>query len=797
MKQYFSHLAGCLSITAVLVIQGCGGSDSAAPLSPPIAVPPPAVTTIEVPITVVDGAIQNATVCLDKNNNGICDAGEASGKTDATGKLTLKVDNAEAGKFPILALVGTDAVDADTGRVPVAFTLKAPADRPAVVSPLTTMVQNVIENTGVNTATAETQIQTQTGIKVSLFDDFTKSASADSLAARRFARMAVVFMQQQSSVLSSTLGGTAMDGAIIRAADINRLVQNRLLEMLPALLTRLTDASVQNAATPADTEAVLLAGAKAVVAAATTGLTSASVATLVAINNQNASPATADAPTASTMLRTLNFTDTNSWAARLNVSTLAQAMPDAAGFTKYVQRRHITERGGTAAWTTLGESPNRQADLHFNGSAWVRCALNTEDKASVRNANGISTYNVCDNYETGTSQRATFDVSGKSMLEVYNQINAAGYNNLTIGSPASALGTATFPANSKVFYQTDSSASTAVSYYNGISNRVPQYLAAQGAGDKFACGLNPTTVLFGGDSTTFENLISVAIGKPCDYAQYKTPDEYYTYLNLTGDLRHEVWNATTLSMGLLGTSRFSRGGANGAYYSDIKELRVAFKGDGSNAVTYYSCKITDIAGPSLNCDVIGTGTYAIMTQGDGRILTLNNQPQIAIGLGYERVFVEREGRVFAGYKNNLGVSNSARLNLPATSALFSKLGLPAVDVDTPLKLTADSYTGAWDLVLDGLERYPVRLFIYPAGYTLCERVGGPRNMGNRECVLNFTNLATGELSVTINDYYAGENRSLVPTPLIFNFLTGQITGSLEGQKCATRYCSGPFIAERR
>ena len=70
-------------------------------------------------------------------------------------------------------------------------------------------------------------------------------------------------------------------------------------------------------------------------------------------------------------------------------------------------------------------------------------------------------------------------------------------------------------------------------------------------------------------------------------------------------------------------------------------------------------------------------------------------------------------------------------------------------------------------------------------------------MGNRECVLNFTNLATGELSVTINDYYAGENRSLVPTPLIFNFLTGQITGSLEGQKCATRYCSGPFIAERR
>lgn len=50
------------------------------------------------PITVIDGAIQNANVCLDKNNNGVCDPGEPSVKTDATGKVTLKVDNAELGK---------------------------------------------------------------------------------------------------------------------------------------------------------------------------------------------------------------------------------------------------------------------------------------------------------------------------------------------------------------------------------------------------------------------------------------------------------------------------------------------------------------------------------------------------------------------------------------------------------------------------------------------------------------------------------------------------------------------------
>ncbi len=62
------------------------------------------------PVKVIDGAIKNARVCLEKNTNGACDEGEPVARTDAGGNATLSVPEADAGKFPMLALVGTDAL---------------------------------------------------------------------------------------------------------------------------------------------------------------------------------------------------------------------------------------------------------------------------------------------------------------------------------------------------------------------------------------------------------------------------------------------------------------------------------------------------------------------------------------------------------------------------------------------------------------------------------------------------------------------------------------------------------------
>ena len=271
MKFTIKRMALALVGAGLLTVYGCGGGDGA-----------PATT--DVPVTVVDGAIENATVCLDKNANGACDSNEPSGKTDATGKVTLKLDPADVGKFAILAEVGTDAKDADTGVVPVAYTLRTPADRTAVVSPLTTLVQTVIEGTGLSSAAAESQLKTQTGINISLFEDFTKGTSADSKTAGTVARLVVITTQQQTTALVGTVGTTALDGSKITKQNLDKAIQKRLLENLAKLTAAASDPGVLAATTPAAKEAALLTQAKTLVT--NSDLTADAVATVVAVNNQ-------------------------------------------------------------------------------------------------------------------------------------------------------------------------------------------------------------------------------------------------------------------------------------------------------------------------------------------------------------------------------------------------------------------------------------------------------------------------------------------------------------------------------
>src|SRR4051812_36566681 len=104
------HRLGRLWLAAATALAGCGGGGGG-----DTPMPPPVVTTTNVATRVVDGPLRNALVCLDKNVNGACEAGEPQARTDTSGNATLVVDNADVGKFPILALVGTDAVDVVNG----------------------------------------------------------------------------------------------------------------------------------------------------------------------------------------------------------------------------------------------------------------------------------------------------------------------------------------------------------------------------------------------------------------------------------------------------------------------------------------------------------------------------------------------------------------------------------------------------------------------------------------------------------------------------------------------------------
>ena len=97
----------------------------------------------------------------------------------------------------------------------------------------------------------------------------------------RFTMSALTTLVQQAV---ATTGGTtaAIDGGIIGQADLDRAILKQLLDLLPDLVTALSNPAVLAAATPAAREAPLLAQATAVAQGG--GLTPASVA--VGIDNR-------------------------------------------------------------------------------------------------------------------------------------------------------------------------------------------------------------------------------------------------------------------------------------------------------------------------------------------------------------------------------------------------------------------------------------------------------------------------------------------------------------------------------
>ena len=729
MNINLKRLALGMVSAGILGLYGCGGGSSTTVGGGSNGGGGIVVATTDVPVSVIDGPIQNAQVCLDINNNGVCDTGEPTGKTDASGKVTIKVNTTDFGKYPVLAVVGTDAIDADTGAVPTPFTMKAPADQTAVITPLTTLVQNVVASTGSTSAAAADVVKAQTGINVSLFEDFSKGTTDDHKAAANIARMVVVTTQQQAETVKTAVGTADASGGTITKEDLDKAIQKKVMEMLPQMVALLSDPGVQDALkaaqakidaatgaakTTAQTEKDALIKTPAVSVVASNGMTKDAVATNVAVNKQQESTAAvvAETPAAGFDIRSLSFTDVSNYFVRIVSGTVEQKTPDSKGNVRYVDNRYKAVNGAVANWNT-GSDPTIQADLHWTGSTWAACQLNFESTSSVRDAKGNSDYNYCDNFQTGKSSRASLDISGKAMVDVLGDVVKAGYTNLgtVTDGVKTALGTTTFPKNSSVFYQSTTTLTAAIAYSPGSSWKVVQYSkSVSDGGDATKQPINELcnspefsgTISAGAPggpayASTLEAMIASKTGTPCSYAEGSFTYNGKTYKS---GARRDYWGPSTASLGTIGTASVNSGTDAPGYYTTNTRLAVAFNGSGNNAVTYYACKQGFKDGAILNCDQIGTGSYVIQKVGDARTLSYIGMPAIASALDYTRVHVERGGSVYAGYQTRPTVGNAAGLNTVAGTALMAKLGLPAVTVDTPLALTQASYQGTWDAYPD-------------------------------------------------------------------------------------------------
>lgn len=125
-----------LSISALLLsivfLTSCGGGGGGgaenSATSPDLSSPTtPQTNDTTISGRVIDGYLANAKVCIDKNDNLLCDADEDSAFTDANGAYTLSVNYDPAPYTLIAEAIPGETEDLDRGEVTKAYTLAAPA----------------------------------------------------------------------------------------------------------------------------------------------------------------------------------------------------------------------------------------------------------------------------------------------------------------------------------------------------------------------------------------------------------------------------------------------------------------------------------------------------------------------------------------------------------------------------------------------------------------------------------------------------------------------------------------------
>jgi hypothetical protein len=676
-------LAAVLFTTSAL-LTACGGGGGGSEVVTPT--PEPAPTTVSQAVKVIDGAIRGATVCLDKNSNGLCDTGEPSATTAADGTATFTIPSADANKYPVLALVGTDAVDADHGPVTVAYSLQAPADRPAVVSPLSTLVVAQAAASNVSTADAEKIVRDTLGLAVSPLADFTASTSADSATAGAAARMLVVATQQQVTSLA-----TAKDAAgnTLAKADVAKAIQQNLMTLLPAVASAVNDPAVARAANAAAKATALTAAATAL--NASDGLTTTSAAAAVAVAKLPVAPDEAStAPTAGLSLRWFAYTDAGNYNYRVFKATAAQSttVNGKRQFTEYREQARTTN-GTNSFYQQWGEGLNNWArnQTVWTGTEWFTCPTEFVHEATPWDTNGRSESAYC-KANKSSNVRTARDISGLKMADVVAEIRAYPLKD-TAGDFAAwgpdpvmhaARLQGTFPAGSKLHYYTGTDTALPDGYNTTSGDRLFIYNARMSAGNSAEC--NKFTATASGlqfqdnTSPTLEKLIERFKGTPCVFNPRSTP---------TGNVANEWWGQSTFAIGTVNTTFADTSGS--AYFRDGQQsLRVSF-GSGT-AVNYWLCPMRASDSSPRNCTAAGTGSYSIETLGNGRVVRLANLPALAGSLSYTRTMVEHNGQIWYGFRGKPTVTKQIRPNLEATHALLAALDIPAPR--TGAALTADT-----------------------------------------------------------------------------------------------------------
>ncbi|HHT8994854.1 TPA: hypothetical protein ACT5B2_005418 [Burkholderia cenocepacia] len=216
-KNYTGFSKHILGLSIATALAACGGGGDSGPAQPSTgggttpSAPTPAVTG-----KAIDGYLTGATVCLDLNNNGVCDSGEPATVTDGSGQFVIPYNGDAIGKTLLVQVTPTakDLSRPAGFQFPASFTLSqvvqsAPSQ---VVSPLTTLVSTQMQ-TGLSRSQAIAAVQGLIGRQV--------DPDADYLANHDTATQTLAAQAVDTLATFATSG--AVDAATLRNA-LNAMV---------------------------------------------------------------------------------------------------------------------------------------------------------------------------------------------------------------------------------------------------------------------------------------------------------------------------------------------------------------------------------------------------------------------------------------------------------------------------------------------------------------------------------------------------------------------------------------------
>lgn len=612
-----------LALAAALLVAGCGGGGTGAGGAPDTAGGPRDTPTTMITGVVADGPLQGASVCLDTNDNGRCEAGEpTSAETDRDGRWTLQVPSSGVGRHAVVAMVPATAVDRDDPSRPVgtAFTLRAPptTETSVFVSPLTTLVAEIAGSRGVPVADAAAEVQWQLGMRASPLADFVRTADLNA------------------AMLARTLNTVTID--VLRMAE----AQGVPPEERPALVRTATTtdlqvlaARVQAAAATAtgDATARLLAVARDAATAVLVdrNLTTETVRTQADVMRAlaAAAPAPAPAPGPTLMLRRFTYTDAANYSYTLHHGDTREANADGEfPFHESV----VTVSGGQVR-------PHNRNMAWWDGTTWRVCerswrvGLNRNQTATDP---GRGTWCGAGRYENRLISR---DISGRRMADVVAEIRAFplrdsdGRLPTNWGPDPTLLGDAVFPSGSEL--------------------NVRQTRSEIGGNDVIDLTSKPRVRPSWRHVATLEELARMS-------GPFTEPGDAVSNLNTAWV--DDVANDTAP--------------AGPEPLRPLKRFRVGLD-PASDAVRFYRCDVRVSDERSVNCEALGDGLRAVTTQGDARVMriTAGYPVELLSRNKAQRTWVERDGVVFNGRTLLENLHHNHRLTATAWTALRDRLGL--------------------------------------------------------------------------------------------------------------------------